>query len=358
VSDFLHDNNIAPKASGLDAMLGKIQALLANSEDETLTSETREAYRLKAEALMFKYRIDETMAAAAAPASGPTPVWRTFWICRSTSEFSSTYRYMWATAVGHVDGKSAIGYATNPEDGHRWLKAETVGYESDLRYAELIYTSMHLGFAGKMEPRYDASKSDAENAYAMRSAGMEGWRIAQAIWGDDSKPNRVKARKLFAQYASSIGEDPSVLLGRGNNVKTYRESYSDGFQREMWYRLQRMRLSHGDSGEMVLKSRKENVTEAYYARYPHLRPGSTTHQPAIGGRDTCDKCKKAKSGYCREHQWLKPRMGRYVERAYSAAGDARGRAAAQSVDLGRQGGSNRVHGGSTRSLGRPKLEKR
>ena len=340
--------------AGLDNILRRVSALMAKADSSEFPEEA-DALRTKAEALMFKYRIDETMMASAtvgqAQSGGVAPVWRTVWICRVSGEFANTYRYMAASALGHVDAKYVVKYVPNPEDGnHTWIMAEAVGYDSDLRYAELLYTSMHLGFAGKMEPRYDPTKSDAENAYLMRSAGMEGHRIAAAIWGDDSKPNRVKARKLFAQHASSIGEDPSALLGKGNSVKVYRESYAEAFEAEMWSRLNRMRISHGDSGEMVLASRKMAVEEAYYERFPNRRPGTTTKATAIGGRDTCDKCKKAASGYCREHQWMKPRTARYVERPYSSAGAARGRVAARSVDLGGSKGGNRV-GTGQRQIG-------
>lgn len=324
----------------LDSILRKVQSLLAHADDQGNSPEAQETYRQKAEALMFTYRIEENQLAqeGGAAADGIRPVWRTMWICRGGSEFTSTYRYMMASALSHVGAKAVINYLSNPDDNRQgWYAAIAVGYESDLRYAELLYTSMHLGFAGKMEPRYDASKSDAENAYIMRSAGMEGRRIAAAIWGDDAKPNRVKARKLFAQWASSIGEDPSVLLGRGNSVSTYRESYAEGFESEMWSRLTRMRQSHGDK-DIVLKSRVEAVQEALWEKYPNMRPGKAAAAGrAIGGRDTCERCKKASSGYCREHAYLKPRVGRYVEKAYSAAGDARGRVAARSVDLGRAG---------------------
>lgn len=345
-----------PTSDRLDAILRKVQGLLANADDAGNTPEAQETYRQAAEALMFKYRIDEVQAASAAvgtmTSGGQAPVWRTFWICRLGNDFASTYRYMASQAIGHFDGKSVGTQKQNPDDENRWWYAiDAVGYDSDLRFADVLYTSMHLAFAGKMEPKVNPEKSDAENAYILRSAGLEGKRIALALWGKDDKPLRVKARKLFAQYAESIGEDASVLLGRGNSVALFRESYADGFESEMASRLYRMRTSHGDGAELVLASRKEAVQEALYERFPRMRPGKPAAPGhAIGGRDTCEKCKKASSGYCREHQWLKPRAARYVTRSYNEAGYSRGRVAARSVDLGSRAG-NRVQGGSQRSIG-------
>lgn len=331
----------------LDSVLRKVQGLMANAEDPANSPEAQETYRLKAEALMFQYRVDENALAAAggAEAASIRPVWRKIFVCRYESEFRNTYYTLAHYAVSHVDAEYTPAYEQNPDDGgRRWLVLDAVGYESDLRFAEMIYVSIQQAFGTKMEPRFNPELSEAENAYIMRSAGMEGRRIAAAIWGDDSKPNRVKARKLFAQHASSIGEDPSELLGRGNSVKTFRESYADGFISTLSSRLWRMRQSHGDK-ELVLGNRAEAVKEALYEKYPSRRPSTAVakrHDP----RAECSKCQQAKSGYCRDHQYLKPRAGRYVERAYSAAGASRGRAAARGVSLGSKGtptvgGSNR-----------------
>jgi hypothetical protein len=250
-------------------------------------------------------------------------------------------------AIKHVDAEYQSAYEKSPEDGFSWLVLNAVGYEGDLRFAELLYVSMQQAFASKMEPRFNPALSEAENAYHMRSAGMEGRRIAAAIWGDDSKPNRVRARKLFAQYASSIGEDPSELLGRGNSVATFRDSYVESFTSTMTHRLWRMRQSHGDA-DLVLGNRKELVKEALYEKYPSLRP-STAPATTTSTNLDCKKCAKAKSGYCRDHQYLKPRAGRSVERSYSRAGANRGAAAARSVDLGSRG-TQRVQSGSQRAI--------
>jgi hypothetical protein len=204
---------------------------------------------------------------------------------------------------------------------------------------------------GKMEPKYNPALSESENAYNMRSAGMEGRRIAMAIYGREDKPLRVKVRNMFRAEAAARGESVEGLSGRGANVATFRESYADGFQYEAGVRLRRMKMSSGDTGALVLKSRKDEVDEAFYAKYPNYRPQAFVDAPAIGNaqRD-CEKCKKAKSGYCREHQYLKPSTARYRERSFSGAGYARGQTAAQSVDLGGGSGS-RVGRSAPREIG-------
>jgi hypothetical protein len=346
-----------PTPNNLDALLRKVQALIATADDPATTPEAAETYRAKAEALMHKYRIDETMMSMRGPrqnAGGVSPVWRTMFVSRLSSPFARTYLFMASNAVGHVGGKAAKTTARG-EDGHTWWVLEAVGYESDLRYAEVIYTAMSLGFASKMEPKHNPALSDEENAYVMRSAGWTGGQIARTLWGRDDKAARSKARRMFAQIAEAKGEDASVLLGQGNSVEVYRDSYADGFENEMYSRLARMRMSTGDDGALVLKSRGENVREAFYERYPTLRP-SATPQPerALGVQGgpggNCPKCNAAKSGYCREHNYLRPTVGRYRERRTNSAGYSRGAVAARSVDLG-GGGRGRVEGNDVRAIG-------
>lgn len=338
----------------LDAILRKVQALIAVADDPATTPEAAETYRAKAEALMLEYRITETMFTQASTSSGGvSPVWRKVRVCPLTSEFERTYRYLWASCVDHVDGKSASGYETDEETGQTWRIATCLGYESDLRYAEMLFTAFSLAFSGKMEPRYNPALSDQENAYIMRSAGMEGRRIAMAIYGREDKPLRVKVRNMFRAEAAARGESVEGLSGRGANVATYRESYADGFENEVYWRLHRMKLSTGDTGALVLKSRKDAILEAWYEKFPHLRPNPNANRTdrMIGDdRKDCAKCKKAKSGYCRDHAYLKPSTARYRERSYSAAGYARGQTAAQSVDLGGSKGSRVSGSGGTRAL--------
>lgn len=346
----------SPTTANLDDLLRKIHALIAVADDPATPPEAAESYRQRAEGMMHKYRIDETMMVTGnAAATGIAPVWRTVWLCRTNNEFNGTYRYMGSNAISHVQGKAVSTVASNPDDeGRSWWVLEAVGYDSDLRYADLIFTAMSLAFASKMEPKPNPALTDAENCYVLRSAGWTGGQISRALWGRDDKAARSKARRLFAQLCVEKGEDPTPLLGQGNDVSAYRTAYADGFESEMYSRLARMRMSTGDDGALVLKSRGENVKEAFYTRYPNLRPGKPTVGreigPTGGPGGTCEKCNKAKAGYCRDHMYLKPSTARYREKQYSQAGYARGVTAAQHVDLG-GGGKGRVGNSTPKEIG-------
>lgn len=317
---------------GLDGILKKVQGLLAVADDPATSPEAAENYRTKAEAMMFKYRIEEAMLGTATSSNPlrPVPVWRTFRIAKVGSEWRHHYQRIAVAALAHVDAKAVVEY----EDG--WYVINAVGYESDLRFAELIFTAGMLAFGTKLEPKYDPTLSDQVNAYNMRSAGWEGHRIAKAIWGDDAKALRVKARNLFRKECVARGENPDGLVGRGVSVAQFREDYADGFASEFWSRLWRMRMEHAqDERGLVLASRKSDVEEALYVRYPHLRPAPAgAEKQYVDPQENCAKCKNAKSGYCRDHSYLRPSQARPRAASYSAAGAQRGRAAARTVDLG------------------------
>lgn len=337
----------------LESMLRKVQALLRQADDPGATPEEAETFREKAEALMYRYRIDEAMLGSTdTDGAGAVPEWKTFTVCSRRSEFSGSYRAIFGHVLSHFECRGVFRYEGDD------ILCEAVGYRGELRMTEALYTSCMLAFGMKLEPVVDPSLSDQVNAYNLRSAGVEGKRIALMLWpeaerdphdGYPVRALRVKARGLFKKEAIARGEDPSVLLGKGNSVSAYREDFATAFANEIWHRLARMRSVHGEmNGAMVLAGRKEATDEALYERYPKLRPRPLSEQDRwVDPRDNCEKCKKAKSGYCREHAYLKPRAGGYGRRVnYSAV--ERGRGAAQAVDLGPGSGSNKVPGTATR----------
>lgn len=318
----------------LDNILGKIQGLLAMADNSATTPEAAVNYRNAAEGMMFKYRIEAAMVGTSTEKNifRPEPVWRTFRISKAGNVYHRQYEQLAAVALAHVDARCVREYA----DG--WYTIEAIGYDSDLRFAELIFTAAMLAFGSKLEPKVDPELSDQQNAYVLRSAGLEGNRIAKLIWGSDEKALRVKARGLFRKEAALRGEDVDGLVGRGVSVKQFRNDYADAFVQELHSRLWRMRLSHAeDERGLVLASRKTNVEEALYRRYEWLRPKAADSENSwVSPTEDCQRCQQAQSGYCREHSYLRPSQAKVKEASYSAAGAKRGRAAARTIDLGAQ----------------------
>lgn len=360
----------------LDKMLKVVQALLAQADHPNTTPTEADTFRAKAEALMFKYRIDEAMLGVEDKARySIVPVMREWAVCRDDSDFYNQMYHLALQCLRHVDGMYTYKWARHPDgitDGY-WLVVEAYGYESDLRFAEMLFTSCQMTFSARLEPKVDPTASEADNVYNLRMGGVERTRIAvlmgwaevgdiklrtrQKSWDPEVSAAAVeaqkrlaygagKATKLFRQACAARGEDPDTTgLGKGLNPKTYRESFANAFVDQIRTRFWRLRNARGqETGALVLKSRKEDVKELLYQHHPELRPDPNPEPTAK--YMPCARCAAAKSGYCREHKPLKQRA-----KPVNYAAGARGEEAANRVDL--TGGShptNAASGASTTAL--------
>lgn len=320
-------------------MLRKVQSLLAMADNDATEPAAADNYRLTAEKIMLKYRIEEENARLFKMASGtaekPVVVDFTF-NADFNSPYRNTYYSMLYWVCNHVGIRMAVGYRRErQEDGSDPYVdyATLVGFDSDVQTVELIYTNLRLAFSMKMEPKYNPYESDEDNVYRLRSSGMERDRIARLMWNAENvHTGAARVTKLYKAACIKRGEDPKVV-GRQVNVKTFRATFAEAFASEIYHRLERMRATAGLEGSgLVLAGRKEVVDEAFYERFPDRRPRPVV-EGETGGR-TCPKCVKAKSGRCRDHSYRA-----YKARPYSSLGATMGRRAAQDADLSRAGSS-------------------
>lgn len=319
----------SPVADDLQAVLRKVQALIAKA-DRTDNKHEADAYRTKADALMFKYRIEESTLPTPEQKASLKPIYRLMNLCSLRSMNDRVYYTLAYWSLKHVDAMFVQGPYVDV-DGERMMTLDVCGYESDLAYAELLFTSFSLAFGARMEVKADKNLTDQENAYRLRMAGHDGGRVSEMLWGVNNKANRGLARRLFTAESMKRGEDPTSMLGLGNNMDTFRESYKEGFAERARQRLRMMRTDTGGVG-LVLASRKSEVEDMFYAKHPEMdHRGQDFAVQSIGGRDTCEKCKKAASGFCRDHSHLKPRKLKTAP--FSRAGYTTGQSAADAADI-------------------------
>lgn len=319
--------------------LRRVQALLAQADHPNTDPIEAQTFRAKADEMMARYKIDRLEAEAAGTVEVTKVIWEDIPLCTLASEFRQHYGTIGAIILRHCDLRGGAGYAN--VDGVGTYRLTCVGFEGDMRYAQLLLASAIGAFGARLEPEYDHNESEAANALRMRQGGMERARIARVLFGtadtlNGQKTLNRKVTNLIKSEAKKQDVDVNGLLGRTSNIKTYRVSYADGFVQQLSSRLQDIRFQRRTEGSIVLKNAKERVDEAFYERYPNLRP-STEPRAEIGEdayttHEKCSKCAKAASGYCREHGWLKPKKPTYGP--YSGAGARAGRNAASTVDLG------------------------
>lgn len=357
-------------------MLRKVRALIAKADASEFPDEA-DAFRRGADALMFKYKIDLATAPAEERLAGgySKPEWREIDICAMGNEWYNYYSGIALAIVRHVDARSV----TLRDSRNSKYVLRVVGFGADLDYIEMLLTSATLAFGKKMEPTVDPKESDAANAYRLRMGGMERGRIANALWGalsaeeavtegwvsvgsgyqadkrwttkpsNETKARNRKVTNLIKQGATEAGMDPATILGQGNSIKTFRESYANGFYFTLTSRLRNLGLERGETDKgLVLASLERQVEDMFYGEYPHLKPAQTGRDDYIAPNATCTKCKATKSGYCREHMYLKPSTAKRRAGAYNHEASNLGSDAARTVDLG-PGGTPKAPAAPTRT---------
>jgi hypothetical protein len=327
--------------------------LIACAEDESLPEAARASYREKAEAMMREYRIEEEQAIAT-ESTAAVPVMDHITIMERwayTNPLRQFYWGMWSRIANHCGVRSHGKYTAWDGDDSQ-LVAHVVGYEGDIRYAELLFTAARLVFMTRIDARVDRSLSDQENCYYMRNSGMKRNEIARMLWGsaptDGAAHGRVQ--KMYMAECAKRGETPRVS-GRGIQVDVYREAYAQGFVEQLGYRLQTASEAVDKaSGGLVLHGRKERVDKAFYAEFPSARPMSDEEAAKYWEQQAeeeanCADCKKttSKTGKCRRHRPTEVTQAqiRRSNRKYfspeAQAGRRSGERAAADVHIGRTG---------------------
>jgi hypothetical protein len=318
----------------------KIRALLEAAEgfDRTAERETdpeaaegyRKAasnYRAQAEKFMQDYRIAEEEALAAG--DGSEPIETTIVLTTRHTDLSYYYRLVFATVATHTGVRSHITRAP----GTASLVATVIGYEGDVRYAEYLWTAAYLMFSTRVDPVWDNNRTEAENIYLLRNAGIERRKIADWAWSNgEVAAARSKVQRIYLRECEVRGEQP-MATGLNHDTKTYRQAYAESFRNTLARRLQAARdAADSVGGAVVLHGRADRVDEAFYARFPMYRPSDTPPAPA----EPCKRCQPGKP--CRTHRWTKTDEARWQRANHSpsaTAGRASGRTAAEGVGIER-----------------------
>lgn len=306
----------------LDDMMRKIQGLLATADDPATPPPAAENFRAKAEELMMKYRIEEEDLRSRGDLHVETITPGSKWVplCPSDSPYLNAYWSMAIYAARHTGCRMTDKW--DNVDGTYVLGAMVVGFESDVRYMEMLFTAARIVFASRMEPVVDSSLSDEENVYRLRSAGIERIKIARMMGYGDTNSATAKVTNMYKRACKARGED-AALTGRGTSVQAFKEAYVASFTSELHNRLWRARnAASTGGGELVLANRKADVDEAFYELYPHLRPSD------VPATMTTKTRRRSSWTAADERRWARQNS------AGGQAGQNAGRRAASEVDLG------------------------
>lgn len=318
-------------STATEGMLAKIRGLIAKAESTDFPEEAA-TYREAAEKLMRKYRVEqEQLLETGVTRLLESPIQVTVALCPASSDFVQQYYWIWLDVAGHTEVLFHQTWGADQATGAYSLLVQVVGFEMDVRYAEMLFTAAQLVFQENLEPKVRAELDDQANAYRLRRAGIARNRVAQMLWGSALNDGAAhgKVAKLYKAECQARGEDAAVS-GRQINAGTYRMAYAAGFRTTL---ARRLRMAQDgadrDGGALVLGNRESLVKEAFWTAFPQYRP--------VPKSDVAEKTTSATPAKkSRVRGWTKADQARHDRLHYSAAalaGRAGGDAAARSVEL-------------------------
>lgn len=331
---------------------GKVRALLATATSmrESGNDEGADTFEAKAQEWMRRYKIAEENALAEDPTT-VEPITLRFHASIKITPVSNELFSVIREIAKHTEVRYRIRYAD--VDGY---DVDVVGYEGDVRYFEMLWTSAFLMFTTRITPHWDKSRSDEENIFFLRHAGIQRREIADLAWGLGAgalAKNRSKIQRVYLAESARRGETPAAT-GLGFQTEHYREAYAQAFVMQLSRRLRRARdAANTSGGVVVLAGRYERVEEAFYALFPGMRPTPREDlAPYVAPNANCARCAKAKSGFCTEHGYLKPST-------WSAADQARWEAKTNgaSARAGRVVGRDAADGVALRGTASPTAQR-
>lgn len=269
----------------LSSVLTKVRALVEKAEHPATPKAEADLARATADRLMEKYAIEEWQAAT--KASGPTKPGR---VKIDIGEGNSMFLTETATLVNVVANFcrcSSIWMKGSGRYGHQ-ESCMVYGYESDLRYFEIMFTTLYLHMSGAIFPGPDPAETLGVNAYRMHNAGLNWFDIAQAYgWAEvprkDGEPRymyRNRETGERASWAKSVGRIKAAytkeVIARGeqalrippSGTENFRRNAAKGYLARIAQRLHEQSGKRGSGTELVLSDRTQNVRQALAEDFP------------------------------------------------------------------------------------------
>jgi len=309
----------------LAGVLDKIRGLIAKAESLEMSKDPNAAHeanacRERADAMMQKYAVEEWQTMRKAPvAAKPTR------IRIELSDSDNPFLTEMATLVNIVSSFckcSSIWISAGSTTGRDYCWV--YGYESDLRYFELLYTSLFLHMSGAIFPQPDPNKTLEQNAYELHNAGLNWFDIAKAYGWYQVPPESHEPVNMYVNRNTGERKPWSQAIGvikaaynreikrRGeqavrvapNGSMTYRRNAASGYLARIKQRLREISGQRGSGAELVLADKSQNIAAAMSDDFPNARAmagkktvyNATAYGKGVGHANTAKLNPEATSG--------------------------------------------------------------
>jgi hypothetical protein len=279
----------------IDNVLSKVRALVERAEHPETPTEEAATCRAKADELMFKYAIDQATLRASQPvAEQMKPSKIKVDLCDAGIPFEQHFCDLVSVVAEHTRCQVLFSAAQMPKDVLRqWadlygkpLKCQAVvyGFQADLKYFEILYTTLVLHMSNGIDPKPNFSLTDEENAYALHNSGYNWGDIAKMyyrhghehgwdghkIYPPEPYPGKYW-KQCYNRYLRKHKDtkpvslpakftDAARLVWRHN----FARSYNSSLRRRMW--LARSERKGGQ--EMVLRADMDAIRQMLAEEHP------------------------------------------------------------------------------------------
>jgi hypothetical protein len=285
----------------LDKVLSKVRGLIEKAEHPSTPEAEAKLCRDKADAMMTQYAIDQAQLRDSAPvAEQQKPGQISVDLCPCGSPYEQPVTSLVVSVAEHCRCQvifSRAGWSRSKvEEWKRFypgglnVQAKVFGFESDLRYFEMLFTILFLHMSSGYDPKIDRSLSDEDNAYALHNAGLN-WRAIARLYGETDHPmgwdgvirpdgghlGRAGAywKSCYMRAIRSRGESEVKLkkFSDSNDSKVigYRYNFAMSYISTVRMRLEEVRSSRATGGELVLLSSTAKIREFIDELFPDLK---------------------------------------------------------------------------------------
>ena len=266
----------------------------ATGEEAESARREQKLARERADQIMERYAIEEWQALKAAGPKATKPQKIKVDIGEAGDPFLQNRATLAHIVAGFCRCSSVwmagSGYKAYGSYPGRMEYAYVYGYESDLRYFELLFTVLLLHMSEVLFPKPDQSLTEGENIRNLRNAGLDwnmiadafGWELYVRDGRNTSYKNKdtgeVKVwakvvgriKKLYTAEIVRRGEEPFSLGRGGAGYKNFRVNAMNGYLIRVRQRLQEIQGKRGTGAEIVLADRSQNISQMIKEDHPTM----------------------------------------------------------------------------------------
>ena len=255
-----------------DKALEKVRKLLERADHPSTPEEEADSCRAKAGKIMLEHAISEAELDVSRPAAERMkPEFITVDISQPRNPLWLQLSDLAAAVASHCRLRDV--YYGMKNQGRSGIAVGLVGYPADLRYFQMLFTSLLLQMSRRLEPKPDLAKSFEENVYNLHEAGVSYRRQVHMLFPEVDRNNDPEVRKYggrcktaYRRWCKKIGEEPRAIASPVNYQRNFADAYVGKINARFWEMDQRNR-----SVGSALALRTESIDEMFSEQFPNLK---------------------------------------------------------------------------------------